>query len=241
MRKTLSILSLAGLLAVGLHAESSNHAAPGVAPDAAWHMLALGNDRFAAGLTVAPHRDAALRRDLAGSQRPWAVVVSDADSRVTPEFVFDLGMGDLYVVRNAASIIKSAVEVASVEYAVEHLGTRLVVVLGHSGDGVVRDVLGGGAKNGSGIGQLAVDIAPAIDEARDKVAGLSGDTLENSAVEKNVLLQMKRLLQQSPGISGRVESGKIKVIGGIYNLETGRVRWLGEHPSQEDILEGKKP
>jgi carbonic anhydrase len=239
MRKTLSTLGLAGLMALSVHAWSD--ASTGVSPDAAWHMLALGNGRFVDGLSLNPHRDAALRRELSVRQRPWAVVVADSDSRVTPEFIFDLGMGDLYVVRDAGSILQSDVEVASVEYAVKRLGARLVVVLGNSGSGVIKDAVDGGFGRHSAAGRLAADVDPAVDEARDQVGGLSGDALEAAAVEKNVLLEMKRLLKSSPVIADKVESGQVKVIGGVYDLETGLVRWLGEHPSQQDILAGKKP
>lgn len=241
MRKILSILSLAALVAAGLHAEGPASASPGVSPAAAWHMLVLGNDRFASLLGLGPHQSAAQRRVLSTRQRPWAVVVGDSDSRVTPEFIFDLGLGDLYVVRDAADIINAEPEVASVEYGVQRLGARLVVVLGHTGDGVVKDALEGGFKTGSATGRLAAQIAPAVDEARDRVGGLSGDTLKAAADEKNVLLQMKRLLKESPYLASKVEDGDIKVIGGVYDLDNGRVRWLGEHPDQEQILEGKKP
>jgi carbonic anhydrase len=238
MRKTLSILGLAGLMAFSVHAWSD--ASTDVSPDAAWHMLALGNDRFVNGLSLGPHRDAARRRALSARQRPWAVVVADSDSRVIPEFIFDLGLGDLYVVRDAGSILSSDVEVASVEYAVKRLGAHLVVVLGNSGSGVVRDAVEGQAGDGA-AGRLAADIAPAVDEARDQVGGLSGGSLEAAAVEKNVLLEMKRLLKTSPAVAKGVEAGQVKVIGGVYDLETGTVRWLGEHPSQVEILAGKKP
>ncbi|HTB23091.1 MAG TPA: carbonic anhydrase [bacterium] len=240
MRKTLSVLGLAGLMALGVSAFADGSSA-GVAPDAAWHMLVLGNNRFVDGLGLGPHQDAALRRALSARQHPWAVVVSDSDSRVTPEFIFDLGLGDLYVVRDAGSILKSDVEVASVEYGVERLGARLVVVLGHSGSGVVKDAVEQRGKSDSAAGRLAADVAPAVDEARDQIGGLSGEALESAAVEKNVLLEMKRLLKSSPAIADDVKAGDVKVIGGVYDLETGHVHWLGEHPSQEDILDGKKP
>jgi len=238
MRKTLSILGLAGLMAFSVHAWS-DAVSNDISPDAAWHMLALGNDRFVNGLSLGPHRDAARRRALSSRQRPWAVVVADSDSRVIPEFIFDLGLGDLYVVRDAGSILASDVEVASVEYAVKRLGARLVVVLGNSGSGVVRDAVEGQADGAAG--RLAADLAPAVDEARDQLGGLSGGSLEAAAVEKNVLLEMKRLLKTSPAVARGVEAGQVKVIGGVYDLETGTVRWLGEHPSQVEILAGKKP
>lgn len=235
MLKTLAFLGFGLGLVSGLAAAP---AGPEVSPEAAWHMLVLGNDRFASGLTVAPHLDADTRRQLLVHQRPWAVVVADADSRVTPEFIFDLGLGDLYVVRSAASVVENGPTVDSVAYAVGHLGPRLVVVVGHSHDAVVHAALDG-VKDGP-AGRLAADILPAVEQARDKVAGLSGAELEASAVERNVLLQMERILKD-PTVAGLVRDGRIKVVGGIYDLDNGRVRWLGEHPDQGQILAGKRP
>ena len=80
-----------------------------------------------------------------------------------------------------------------------------------------------------------------MDEARDQIGGLSGDALASAAVEKNVLLEMKRLLKSSSAVADDVKAGDVKVIGGVYDLGTGHVHWLGEHPAQADILAGKKP
>ncbi len=241
MLKRLITLPLAAFLAVGLHADAPVGTRPGVSPDKAWHLLSLGNDRFATGLDVRPHLDAARRRALTRGQRPWAVVVTDSDSRLTPEFIFDLGLGDLYVVRLAGGVIQSGVSADSVSYAVENLGPRLVVVLGDASSGVVRDALKGGAAANSAKARLAGDIKPAVDQARDRVAGLSGSELDAAAVERNVLLQMQRVLELAPAVADGVRAGRVKVIGGIYDLGTGRVRWLGEHPDQAAILAGKRP
>jgi carbonic anhydrase len=241
MRRFLTILSLAGMLALGLHADEGT-ASPGVAPEEAWRMLDSGNDRFARGLVLRPHVDAERQRELSHRQRPWAVVVAGSDSRVVPEIIFDQGLGDLYVLRNGGSIIKSEVEVGSIEYAVKRLGVRLVVVLGNSKSGEVRAAVEGVAKSDKdSLGQLAGDMQAPVAEASDKVGGLSGEALVAEAVEKNVLYQMKELLKLSPLIAARVESGDVKVVGGVYHLENSRVDWLGEHPSQKAIVEGKKP
>lgn len=234
MLKTLAL----GLLGLGLAAGAAAADRPGVAPDAAWHMLVLGNDRFVSGLPVAPHLDADTRRELLVRQRPWAVVVSDADSRVVPEFIFDLGLGDLYDVRTAASQLGSGPSLDSVAYAVEHLGPRLVAVIGHSHDPLVRAALDGD-KDGA-AGRLAAGMTPAVEQARDKVGGLSGQALADEVVERNVLLQVERILKV-PSVRDLVRSGRVKVIGGVYDLDSGHVRWLGEHPEQGQILAGQRP
>jgi carbonic anhydrase len=242
MRKTLSTLALAGFLATGLSAAGHQSASPGVSPDDAWTMLAKGNERFARGLSLHPHADAERRRRLSRGQEPWAVVVTCSDSRVAPEVLFDAGLGDLFVIRDAGNSVQGVFPLASVEYAVDHLNTNLVLVLGHSSCGAVTAAAGGvPADEHHSIDELAAALKPAVDEARDKVSGLKGKALVDEAIERNVLFQIKELLKTSPVTAAKVADGKTKVIGGIYDLETGRVRWLGEHPSETQVLEGKKP
>jgi carbonic anhydrase len=241
MRKTLSILSLAGLLAARLAAADPNPAA-GVSPDDALRMLSAGNERFARNLVVRPHVDAERLRALAHQQQPFAAVVACSDSRVAPELLFDQGLGDLFVVREQGNIIKSEVEVGSLEYAVQHLGVNLVVVLGHSKCDAVKAAIAGVKKDDhSSMDELAADLKPAVDEARDKVGGLTGDDLQREATEKNVMFEIKQLLKLSPLIADKVAKGQVKVLGGVYQLENNRVQWLGEHPSEKAIIEGKKP
>jgi carbonic anhydrase len=245
MRKILTVLGLACMLAAGsgLFAdEDSKHAVPGVAPEEAWRMLAQGNERFAGGLVLRPHMDAERLRELSHAQHPWAVVVAASDSRVVPEIIFDQGLGDLFVLRNAGAIVKTEVEVGSIEYAVEKLGARLILVLGNSRSDLMKDaVAGGGQDDKSAAGLMESDLKPALDEAHDKVGGLTGEALMRESTEKNVLYQIKELLKLSPVIADKVEAGKVMVVGGVYHLENSRVEWIGEHPSEHDILEGKKP
>lgn len=242
MRKTLSLIGLTALLAAGLNAAGPKTASPGVDPKEAWRMLAAGNERFARNLVLRPHADAEHRRQLGHGEAPWAAVVGCSDSRVTPEIVFDQGMGDLFVVRNEGNLIKHETEVGSLEYAVKELGTRLIVILGHEKCEAVTAAVHGVAKDdSSSLDELAADLKPAVDEARDKVGGLQGDPLVQAAVERNVLFQMKQLLQASPLIAQLVEEGKVMVVGGVYDLENSRVNWLGEHPSEKAVIEGKKP
>lgn len=244
MRKILSVLALACLMAAGagLFADDGPKTAePGVAPEEAWRMLAQGNERFARGLVLRPHVDAERLRELSHTQRPWAVVVAASDSRVVPEIIFDQGLGDLYVLRNAGNIIKTEVEVGSIEYAVQHLGARLILVLGNSRSDLMKDAVEGGRDDKSAAGLMEGDMKPALDEAHDKVGGLTGEALMRESTEKNVLFEIKQLLKLSPVVADKVESGKVMVVGGIYHLENSRVEWIGEHPSEHDILEGKKP
>ena len=231
------------LLALTLNAAASGHkSGPSVKPDDAWRLLSEGNDRFAKGLALKPHADAERRRELAKEQEPFAVVVGCSDSRVAPELVFDQGLGDLFVVRSAGNSADGDYSIGSIEYAVKNLGSHLVVILGHDKCGAVTAAVNGMKKDDKvKIDELAAHLKPAIDEAHDKVGGLKGDDLVAEAVERNVLFQIRNLLKGSPYLAEQVESGEVKVIGGIYSLENGRVRWLGEHPSEKAVIEGKKP
>jgi carbonic anhydrase len=242
MRKTLNILALAGFVAAGLSAAHPKSANPGLAPEEAWSKLAKGNERFVRGMALHPHQDAERRRGLARAQQPWAVVVACADSRVAPEIIFDQGLGDLFVVRNAGNSVQGVFPLASIEYAVEHLKSNLVLILGHNRCGAVTAAVKGIAVDEHhSLDELAQALKAPVEEARDKVGGLKGEALVEEAVERNVLFQMKELLKTSPLVAAKVAAGDVKVVGGIYNLETGRVRWVGEHPSQAQVLEGKKP
>lgn len=239
MRKTLSTLSLALMVAAGLRAEGPSAS---VSPQDAWRMLAEGNERFARNLVLHPHVDPERLRILTHAEEPFAAVVACADSRVAPEIIFDQGLGDLFVLRNAGEIVKSEVEIGSLEYAVDKLGVRLIVVLGHSHCDILTAAIHGVPKDDNGsVDKLAADLQPAIEEARDKVGGLKGDDLIREATEMNVLQQMKQILKLSPRIAKLVEDGKLKVVGGVYTLENNRVQWLGEHPSEKAVIEGKKP
>jgi carbonic anhydrase len=230
---------LGTLLAGGIAAAPAD---PNVAPDSAWHLLSEGNDRFANGMALKPHADADRRRMVAHNEEPFAVVVGDADSRVVPELIFDQGLGDLYVLRAAGSPAEGDYSIGSIEHAVKDLGVRLVVVLGSEDAWAVKLALKGTKKDAqTRMADLAARLKPATDEAKDKVGGDEGDSLSGDAVERNVLFQIHNLLKGSPLIAAKVEAGDIKVIGGVYSLENGRVRWLGQHPSEKAILEGKKP
>jgi carbonic anhydrase len=242
MRKISLTLALLAVLVQGFAPAPGWAKEPSVAARDAWRLLSEGNDRFARGMALKPHQDPDRRRSLAKDEEPFAVVVADSDSRATPEFIFDQGLGDLYVVRSAGSAADGDYAIGSIEHAVKHLGARLVVILGSEKSWAVSSALNGMKKDDkSSMDELAARLKPSADEAHDKVGGLKGDDLRAEAEERNVLFQIRNLLKGSPLIAGMVNSGELMVIGGVYSLENGRVRWLGEHPSEKAIIEGKKP
>jgi len=200
------------LLAPAWAAETAN-----VSSDVAMQRLKDGNQRFTEGKATHDHQSAERRAEVAKGQTPFAIVVCCSDSRVGPEIVFDQGLGDIFVVRTAGNVVDD-VGLGSIEYAVEHFGTQLIVVLGHSQCGAVSATLSGGEVHGHV--QAVVDaIKPAIENAKNE----PGDALEN-AVRDNVQYSVKRLEASTPVLAERVKAGKLKIVGSVYDLESGRVK-----------------
>jgi carbonic anhydrase len=184
-----------------------------IPPADALKMLLDGNQRFAEGKPVRPNQDVTRRKVLAGGQQPFAALLSCSDSRTAPEIIFDQGLGDLFIVRDAGNVPGPLAE-ESLAYTTGHLGTRLIVVLGHSKCGAVTATLGG---HGNEIPQTAKEIEPSV----MKTKGMPGDALDN-AIAENVHLTVKKLSAWEP-LAGMVKSGQVQIIGAVYNLDTGRV------------------
>jgi carbonic anhydrase len=191
-----------------------------VTADQALRLLMEGNTRYVAAKVVHPNQDGSRRREVAGAQHPFAVILGCSDSRVPPEILFDQGIGDLFVVRVAGNVAGPDV-LGSIEYAGGHLGVALVMVLGHSGSGAVRATVKGDHAEGHAAGLLEA-IVPALERARGK----SGDLAENTATE-NVKLVMSQIEQSRPVLAELVSSGKLRVVGARYDLDSGRVELLG--------------
>jgi carbonic anhydrase len=184
-------------------------------PDAALQKLLDGNARFVERKHQHPNQTFARLTEVAQAQYPFAAILSCADSRVSPEILFDQGIGDLFVVRVAGNI-STTEDIGSEEFGTLVLGAKVLLVLGHERCGAVQAALKGGEFPGL-IGSLVYAIKPAVDASE----GQPGDRLEN-AIKANVRLQMQRL-QLSPVIAKLVQEGKLKVVGGYYDLDTGQV------------------
>ncbi|NTU59732.1 MAG: carbonic anhydrase [Deltaproteobacteria bacterium] len=199
-------------------APPSHHAkVVGMPAEEALKLLLDGNERVVKGTARGPNRTALRRQELAAGQRPFAVVVTCSDSRVPPELLFDQGYGDLFVVRTAGNVV-DAVALGSIEYAVEHLGVRLVVVLGHSRCGAVSATLEGGALPGH-LPTIAEAIQPAVEAVRSK----PGDLLAN-CVKANVKLVVQKIMRTSPDYVQNMEECVFRIVGGYYDLDTGKVQ-----------------
>ena len=195
---------------------------PSVAPVEAISKLKEGNGRYTSGNVQHPGQTAERRTELAKTQHPFAAIVSCSDSRVPPEIVFDQGIGDLFIVRVAGNVINDE-GLGSIEYTVDHLGTRLILVLGHQRCGAVdaaRETIAAKGKAPGHIQSLVTAIKPAV-EATAK------DDLETT-IKSNVKNVVQALRSSTPILKAEVDSGKIQVIGGYYSLDTGAVTFLDE-------------
>ena len=186
-------------------------------PDQALARLKEGNKRAVDGHLQGPKTSSGLRTELAKGQQPFAIVLGCADSRVGPEIIFDQPLGNLFVCRVAGNV--SDPEVAgSIEYGVEHLHSPLIVVIGHSECGAVKAALSGGAFEGNlGVLLRRVHTGSGLPKADQEKL--------DAAIRNNVASQCQALVQNSPVIRKAVKEGKVRIVGGVYSLQTGEVTW----------------
>jgi carbonic anhydrase len=228
----LAVLALFALNASCLWAKS---AGPGVTPDEAVKMLKEGNDRYAGGTVTHPNQDPQRRGATASmGQQPFATVISCSDSRVPVEILFDAGVGDVFVIRVAGNVA-DVDETGSIEYGVDHLGTPLLVVLGHTKCGAVTAVVQKAELHGN-IVPLVDNIIPAVAKAQAQNPNLSGDALIPKAIEANVWQVIEDIFKNSHTVRDSAKAGHVKVLGAMYDIESGKVEWMGPHPNQDALL-----
>jgi carbonic anhydrase len=221
----LTVAGSGGLFALA-QKEGAAKPRPPISADEALRQLIEGNARFVKGQPTNPRRSPEDFRALAEAQYPEAVIVSCSDSRVAPEILFDVGVGDIFVVRIAGNVVSGAgVTVkGSIEYGIAELNAPLIVVLGHSGCGALKAAIKHiDAKDSlpGAIDGLVELIKPAVAQSK----GEPGNALEN-AIRKNVEIGVDRLKELQPILAPRVKDGKLKIVGGVYDLSTGKVTML---------------
>lgn len=189
--------------------------------------LDWGNKQFAQGRLSLPHTDPQTRTQLAvEGQRPFAVVLTCADSRVPPEIVFEQGLGDLFVLRVAGNV-PNALQIASIEYAVAHLETPLIVVLGHTHCGAVKaTVESQGHELEGSLPSLVKAIEPAYRKVKASHPHLKDDALLERVVRQNVLESLLTIWKRSHIVQEHAKKGKLTFAGGVYDLKSGAVEWL---------------
>ena len=194
--------------------------------DQALARLIEGNARFVRGEARFPTVQKEILADLAKGQQPYATILGCSDSRVPPELVFDAGFGELFIVRVAGNVISPEV-MGTLQYAAVHLRTPLFVVLGHEGCGAVQAALARkdrGAHELERIDLLLTKIVPGLEELNSDV---SSPARLPAAVEANVRWSMRQLLETPEG-QQRMAEGILKLVGAVYDLSTGRVRFLSD-------------
>ena len=184
-------------------------------PQDAVERLLAGNKRYVEGKSVHPHNTLARLKETAPHQAPFAAVVGCSDSREPVELLFDQGVGDIFVIRTAGNNVNGHLMMGSVEYAVEHLGVKLLLVLGHESCGGVTSAISGSEEKGE-LGKLLKSI-------RDDVPQYVGkpDSLD-SAIRCHSRVQVERILK-NPLIEEKVKDGSLFVKSGFYDIHTGRV------------------
>src|SRR6266850_728160 len=203
-----------------LAADPAHPEQPTVAPAEAIAKLKEGNARYTSGNLQHPGQTTERRAELAKSQHPFAIILSCSDSRVPPEIVFDEGLGDLFIVRVAGNVLNDE-GLGSIEYGVEVLGARLIVVLGHSSCGAVDAAMKTVAAKGKAPGHiqsLVTAIKPVVDSTP------KGDL--ETMTKANAKHVVDALRSSTPILKARVDSGDVQVIGGYYSLDTGAVAFL---------------
>lgn len=197
-----------------------------ITADDALQRLLDGNHRYVANqMTVQERSDAQTRKTLIAGQSPYAIILCCSDSRVPPEIIFDQGLGEIFVVRVAGNV-PDPIILGSVEYAADHLGSPLIMVLGHGQCGAVTAAVHaeGHAHHGN-VGAILKTLAPAVSQAKKEAApGKDNAQLVEAAIDVNVGLVCRSLTEQSGIIKDLVEAGKVKIVGAKYDLHDGLVR-----------------
>ena len=218
LSKILLMVAIATVSITITHAVIAAVSAPTMSADEALKLLLDGNQRFVAGKLEHPNQTPERRAEVAKGQHPFASVLACSDSRTPPEIIFDRGLGDIFTVRVAGNVADKVV-IESLDYSVKHLGVRVMMVLGHRRCGAVIAAVAGHEEEGD-VGPMLSELRPAVEASK----GMAGDPVEN-AVRENVKLVMKNLAT-SEELSAMVKSGELKVVGGIYDLDTGTIEML---------------
>lgn len=195
-----------------------------ISPQQALVKLKEGNQRFVTGKSLKPRQDFNRIKEVSKGQNPFATIVGCSDSRVPNEIIFDQGLGDLFIVRTAGQVSTYA-SWGSIEFAEEVLGTKLIVVLGHTKCGAVSAAVQVPEVPGH-IVTLINAIKPAVEKCKEHNHYGSEAELVDAAIKQNVQMQVDQLKSLEPVLAKRVREGSLLIVGGVYDLETGIVTYI---------------
>jgi carbonic anhydrase len=214
----------AGIAATVGIAFASNGA--GITADEALQRLMDGNQHYVQNkLGACAATDASARAKLATSQHPYAIILSCSDSRVPPELIFDKSLGEIFVIRVAGNVADPIV-LGSVEYAAEHLGSPLIMVLGHERCGAVTAAVNAKGKPEGNIGAIVKAIEPSAKKAKKECKGKPTEQIVECAVEANAKAVASELTKKSKILAEELKEGKIKIVAAKYDLDDGKVTLL---------------
>lgn len=197
--------------------------------------LQEGNERFISGKLQHPHTDDARRRATAKEgQKPFAAILSCADSRGPVELIFDQGVGDLLVVRVAGNFAELG-QVASFEFATDHFGQPVILVMGHTECGAMKAAIEQ-PKTSENVARVIGSLKPLVESVRTAQPKLRDAELLAAVTRANVWNTIETLIKQSPELAERVREDKLAVEGAIYDIGSGRVEWLGRHPRETELI-----
>lgn len=214
----LTLITSITLLSAATFVFAADDPVASVDPETALAKLKEGNARFSTSEVSIGKPNAAKREETAKAQHPFAIIVACADSRTAPEIVFDGNIGDFFVVRTAGNLVDEHA-LGSIEYAVSHLGARLIVVLGHQRCGAVIAALASDTAPGH-VQSLVRDLQPAVKAAKGK----PGDAVDNTIAE-NARLVAARIYKEAE-LDGLAR--EVRIVSAVYNLDSGKIEWAKE-------------
>lgn len=185
-------------------------------PDSALQALVEGNQRFSQDKSLHPDRTSERRQELTATQTPFATILGCSDSRVSPEIIFDQGIGDLFIVRVAGNVV-GPLELDSIEYSVLYLHASLIVVLGHENCGAIKAVLEGNTKDIEAVADL---LKPAAEATKKQKSNRLENTIKTNAT------MVAEQLKKSPVLKRFIDQKKLAIVDGYYDFHTGKVELL---------------
>jgi carbonic anhydrase len=224
MKKAIILIATVLMMNMALCAQDRTSV---ITPEQSLIMMKEGNKRFVEGHRMYPHLDSArIREQAAEGQKPYAAILSCSDSRVPVEHIFDAGIGDLFVLRDAGNTPDIA-EIATLEYGTLHLKVPLIVIMGHSKCGAITAACENSELEGS-LPDLIGLLKPAVARARAENPDLAGKKLIEAAAIENVRMVIEIIKKKSPALAKLSTEGKLCILGALYDIESGKVRWLDE-------------
>lgn len=222
-KKSIASWSILAALLICTAVAIASGGVSGMKPDEALQKLMDGNKRYVENtMGACAQTNTSLRDGLAKGQKPYAIILSCSDSRVSPEIVFDKTLGEIFVVRVAGNI-PDPIVLGSIEYAAEHLGSTLIMVLGHERCGAVTAAVDAKGKPEGNIGAIVKRILPSVKEARKKCKDTDKPKLVECAIDTNVAHVAKSLTSESKVIAHLVREGKLQIVTAKYDLDDGKV------------------